>query len=118
MSFKFSAQSFQLQPSIIVEIKVGGKTRFENIYIRENVSTPFALREGFHVSLNPQSLWNLLLVKLSSLIKNFGYYDYHPMEFKWGIRNVASVFEGRESSNDRRVCGPKAHSSVPLARYT
>ena len=28
---KFSARSFQLQPSIIVEIKVGGKTRFENL---------------------------------------------------------------------------------------
>ena len=32
-------------------------------------------------------------------------------------RDVASVFIGRESSNDRRVCGPKAHSSVPLPHY-
>ena len=30
-SLKFSAQSFQLQPSIIVEIKIGGKIRFENL---------------------------------------------------------------------------------------
>ena len=33
-------------------------------------------------------------------------------------RDVAKVFNRRKSSNDRRVFGPKAHSSVPLARYT
>ena len=32
-------------------------------------------------------------------------------------RDVAKVFSRRESSNDRRVFGPKAHSSVPKARY-
>ena len=34
------------------------------------------------------------------------------------IKDVAKVFNRRESCNDRRVFGPKAHSSVPLARYT
>ena len=33
-------------------------------------------------------------------------------------RDVAKVFNRRKSSNDRQVFGPKAHSSVPLARYT
>ena len=33
-------------------------------------------------------------------------------------RDVAKVFNWRESSNDRRVFGPKAHSSMPLARYS
>ena len=33
-------------------------------------------------------------------------------------RDVAKVFNRRKSSNDRRVFVPKAHSSVPLARYT
>ena len=28
---KFSARSFQLQPSIMAEIKIGGNTRFENL---------------------------------------------------------------------------------------
>ena len=35
-----------------------------------------------------------------------------------GTRDVAKVFSRRECSNDRRVFGPKAHPSVPLARYT
>ena len=30
-SLKISARSFQLQPSIMAEIKIGGKTRFENL---------------------------------------------------------------------------------------
>ena len=30
-SLKFSARSFQLQPSIMTEIKIGGKPRFENL---------------------------------------------------------------------------------------
>ena len=34
------------------------------------------------------------------------------------IRDVAKVFNRRKSSNDRRAFGLKAHSSVPLARYT
>ena len=34
------------------------------------------------------------------------------------IRDVAKVFNRRESCNDRRVFGPKARSSVPLACYT
>ena len=33
-------------------------------------------------------------------------------------RDVAKVFNWWESSNDRRVFGPKAHSSMPLARYS
>ena len=41
-----------------------------------------------------------------------------PTVFHIIIRDVAEVFNRRESSNDRRVCGAKAHSSVPLARYT
>ena len=28
---KFSARSFQIQPSIMAEIKIGGKTRIENL---------------------------------------------------------------------------------------
>ena len=30
-SLKVSAGSFQLQPSIMAEIKIGGKTRFDNL---------------------------------------------------------------------------------------
>ena len=41
-------------------------------------------------------------------IKNFNYIG----------RDIAKVFNRRESCNDGRVFGPKAHSSVPLARYT
>ena len=33
-------------------------------------------------------------------------------------RDVAKVFNRRESCNDRRVFGAKAHSSMPLACYT
>ena len=44
-----------------------------------------------------------------------------PLETEEGtVRDVhvANVFNRQESSNDRRVFGPKAHSSVPLAHYT
>ena len=34
------------------------------------------------------------------------------------IRDVAKVFNRWESSHDRRVFRPQAHSSMPLARYT
>ena len=34
------------------------------------------------------------------------------------VRDVAKVFNRQESSNDRRVFGPKAHSSHSFARYT
>ena len=30
-SLNISVRSFQLQPSIMAEIKIGGKTRFENL---------------------------------------------------------------------------------------
>ena len=33
-------------------------------------------------------------------------------------RDVAKVFNRQESSNDRRVFGPKVHSSMPLTRHT
>ena len=40
------------------------------------------------------------------------------MGVKLECRDVAKVFNGWKSSNDRLVFGPKAHCSVPLACYT
>ena len=88
-----------------------------------------AFREYLAFSIligQPTNLWSRAFLKkrknkrlIKILILPIGK-EFHALSnFNWILRVMTSkVFNRRESCNDRRVFGPKAHSSVPLARYT
>ena len=68
---------------------------------------------GFHHSrITERTLTAMLATRGVTLLFQRPYSPNH------NFRDVGKVFNRRESSNDRRVFGPKAHCSVPLARYT